>query len=150
MTTQGVGNRRLLKLAAFLETLPKHKFDLDIIVDDNRVFGEDGNEFNLPSADCGTAACAIGWCPNVFPRNCEYQNRGYISVVDKKTQYTDFTFAQNFFSLNRDESYYLFDPAFYNERRQGNKSVAKRIRNFVAKRPDHEEILKAKLTNGHW
>ena len=150
MATRSVGNRRLLKLAAFLETLPKHKFNLDIIVDDNKVFGEDGDELNLPGADCGTAACAIGWCPNVFPRNCEYQNHGYISVVDKNTQKTDFSFAQDFFGLNREESYYLFDPKYYNRRRQGNKSVAKRIRAFVEKRPDDQEILEAKLTNGHW
>lgn len=143
MTTRAVGNRRLLKLAAFLETLPKHKFNLDIIVDDNKVFSEE----DLPSPHCGTTACAIGWCPNVFPRNCAYRFSGYVSVVDKNTQKADFSFAQDFFALKPYESYYLFDPMYYNKRRQGNKSVAKRIRNFVQARPDEQKILDTKLTS---
>lgn len=158
MTTQYVGNRRLLKLADFLEKLPKHRFNLRVIVDDSKVFDwdndgdvEKGFEERLPGASptCGTAACAIGWCPRVFPRNCTYGglNEGWISVESKTTETSDFDFAREFFGLGKEESYYLFDPSYYNDNRSGNKSVAKRIRRFVQKRPTEQEILDTKLTS---
>lgn len=140
-----------------METLPKHKFNLSVIVDDSKIFDWDNDEVTpvkdaesrLPGASptCGTAACAIGWCPRVFPRNCKYtdlDNSGWISVKSKSTENTDFDFAREFFGLNKEESYYLFDRSYYNYYRRGNKSVAKRIRSFAEKRPSLEEIFDAK------
>jgi hypothetical protein len=47
------GNRRLLKLAAHLEELPRERFDYGVYV------GKDWK--GAPDLSCGTTACAIGW-----------------------------------------------------------------------------------------
>lgn len=52
-TTIAVGNRRLLKLAAFLRKLPRKRFNYESWV------GEDWQ--GAPSLSCGTTACALGW-----------------------------------------------------------------------------------------
>lgn len=46
---------RLRKLADFLDTLPREKFDFHIVCRRDK-----------PS--CGTVGCAMGWTPKVFPR----------------------------------------------------------------------------------
>ena len=134
---------RLLKLADFLESLPRRKFDLTLIASTN-------SKAETPSLNtCGTAACAIGWMPNVFPRACKYEDvvlpkneydfdyRNYNNLtVEGKGNYddlTDFQLAEAFFGLdpNKYESEFLFDPESYNYHRRGNKSVAARIRKFA-------------------
>ena len=47
--------KRLLKLAAFLETLPKGKFDY------SSWCGEDAPDGDVNIHTCGTTACAFGW-----------------------------------------------------------------------------------------
>ncbi len=49
---------RILKLAAFLRTLPKVQFNLAIVA--------------MESSECGTVACAAGWCPTVFPHTMKW------------------------------------------------------------------------------
>jgi hypothetical protein len=51
---------RLLKLAAFLETLEHKQFDFALIV---RAWHRDPETH----APCGSICCAIGWLPAVFP-----------------------------------------------------------------------------------
>ena len=131
--------QRLLKLADFLESLPRGRFDLSIIAK----YGDNGN--TPAEKGCGTAACAIGWTPVVFPRACTYTPAlcGYereLSVVSKETGSIDFNFAEEFFGLNAAESNYLFMPDSYPESRRGKKSVAGRIRKFVAGNVPEEEI----------
>lgn len=52
-TTTRIRYDRLEKLAAFLDKLPKKRFDFNTMREER---------------DCGTVACAIGWMPEVFPR----------------------------------------------------------------------------------
>jgi hypothetical protein len=62
---------RLLTLAAFLDTLPRVKFDFDVFV------REDGlpmkEALKAGDHDCGTAGCAVGWLPAVFPRAFKWE-----------------------------------------------------------------------------
>lgn len=55
---QSVYNKRLLKLAAFIEKLPEKKFDIHSMVAKKNKHG-----------DCGTVCCIAGWLPKVFPGN---------------------------------------------------------------------------------
>lgn len=50
------GERRLLKLIAFLEKLPRRKFDFRYIA----------RQADTPK--CGTVCCAMGWTSSVFPK----------------------------------------------------------------------------------
>lgn len=130
--------QRLLKLADFIEALPRGKFDLNIIAKENR----DGEEPSVKT--CGTAACAIGWTPVVFPRACAYTfslfDNSELSVQSKLSGKRDFVFAEEFFGLDCKESSYLFDPESYPSGRRGKKSVAARIRKFVAGNVSKQEI----------
>lgn len=52
-TTVATGNRRLLKLAQFLKTVPAERFNMGVWV------GDDWK--GDPDLSCGTSACALGW-----------------------------------------------------------------------------------------
>lgn len=52
MTTQRTFRARRAKLAAFIRRLPPEKF--------------------TDTYECGTAHCALGWCPTVFPKAWEW------------------------------------------------------------------------------
>ena len=53
--TQKQANR-LVTLIEFLKTLERKKFNFEILREDQ---------------DCGTIGCAIGWCPEIFPKLVE-------------------------------------------------------------------------------
>lgn len=61
---------RCVKLASFLETLDKSKWNYgtfgEISKVDACVIINNGN-VQLKKLDCGTCGCALGWCPTVFP-----------------------------------------------------------------------------------
>ena len=135
--------KRLRKLADFLHTMPKEKFD----------FGTIGLQHGLPPLDalkaghtrCGTVACAIGWMPAVFPRVCKWSAPTYfhrwLSVLSKKhKRVRDFALAERFFGLSADEALYLFQPDHEFEGQRGLSSaasperVAQHIRRFVARK----------------
>lgn len=125
--------QRLLKLADFLEALPRGRFDLDFIAKKN-------NKGEQPAVNtCGTVACAIGWTPVVFPKHCGYTKICMygtdkdLAVYSKECpELKDFYFAEEFFGLDNKEAFYLFMPESYPEGRRGKSSVANRIRKFVA------------------
>lgn len=124
-----MNKKRMLKLADFLENVvPKHRFDLCIIAKEN-----DKGEKPGPNT-CGTAGCAIGWMPNVFPRLCQYVERDWFSyllrVENKETRSKDFKAAEEIFDINSQSSSYLFNPVYYGHKK-GKMTVAKRIRKFV-------------------
>lgn len=131
-----VGKKRLLKLADFLETLPKKKFDLNVYVGDIK----DGQAPNK-QYDCGTTACAIGWCPVVFSRSGvhyqeQYDYGGRLIDMDVVFPTNDGDLqndmgAEKFFDLTEGELNYLFMPNSYMVGRRGPKSVANRIRQVV-------------------
>lgn len=146
---KAVHKTRLLKLADFLEKLPRKKFNFNAVV-----LGDDRPNKTL---SCGSQACAIGWCPVVFPRLSEYYNGKHpawrnrtIFVRSKKDPaIEDFEgVGQELFGLTYQESCALFDPGYggYNARpdlglKQTKadstpKAVAKNIRLFVKRKEE--------------
>ena len=126
-----VGNRRLLKLAEFIRTVPKKHFDMDNIIRTEAEVGKEANalRYALKGEDCHTAACAIGWCPIVFPRLFTFD--GYGMVVERKSRRYDFQAAEIVFALSSPESYKLFSPT------PGNNTpsqVARNLTKFVRRR----------------
>lgn len=150
-----VGNERLLKLADYLENQAKdERFDLSLIAETNEQC-----EFPSKTA-CGTAACAIGHMPQVFPKHCKYQvpfwEDGYredhrisLEVVGKGKldNKSDFSLAEEFFNITSEQADYLFQPDSYGERK-GRKTVAKRIRMLV--RDNGEMNSKTYLGDSYW
>lgn len=113
-----MNKKRLLKLADFLEKLPRKLFDIGII--------REGTHTNLEEAmECGTKACAVGWCPTVFPRLCKVKESQIVSTTKRNLK--NFALARNLFDLNHVESAYLFTSnSDYSA-----KMTARRIRAFV-------------------
>lgn len=158
------GKERLLKLADALEKISKKHFDLDVITKRDHNYISDPENPNNGMSDkdfvdtlkeigkgkkfeCKTAACAVGWCPSVFPRTFKWNEEG--DVVNKKTGREDDIYIVNdFFSINSDQADYLFLPGEYHtseeklqydeamwgrnkEPKISKKRVIKRIRKFV-------------------
>lgn len=143
-----VQKRRLLKLSEFLYCLPAQKFDLDVIVRPGLVSsGEkytdcDGevcdvmndvfpNNKNIKQKDCGAAACAIGYCPVVFPRSAKYDTDESVIFNVGHNDGDNFYGAELFFGLTTSQANYLFLSESYHDSKRGPKSVAARIRSFV-------------------
>lgn len=120
--------QRLLKLADFIENLPKKKFNLNVIAKGKL---EEFNKAVNKKMSCGTVACAMGWMPCVFPRLCKYVEDDYsyndITIVSKNKNY-DYYAAIELFDIDWDTANYLFTPFNYPKNCRGQKSVAKRIR----------------------
>src|SRR3990167_9354732 len=138
--------QRLLKLAAFLRKVPRKHFDLQVItnvettdiygwnltldkilvqIDSLRKVGKKCKRLN-----CKTAACAVGWCPSVFPRVFKWNDNGSVVSVKDENEY-DFLVAERFFCLAEYSSTYLFRPESYRPGHRGPKSVAGRIEKLV-------------------
>lgn len=140
--------KRLLKLADFLDTVPKKLFDLETFA--NIDLDSDGCEVALDKMKkfepkCGATACAMGWCPTIFPKLIKWYrldvnswdgNIEYGVVLkeqEKGKEFRNFKAAEKLFGLNTDEAEYLFQPSRYPSygKNATPKSVAKRIRKFV-------------------
>jgi hypothetical protein len=89
--TQKQANR-LVTLIEFLKTFERKKFNFEILREEK------------PS--CGTIGCAIGWCPEVFPKLVEvrmdsYQDPQFRIRRKNWTQYTNFDdMARELFGLD--------------------------------------------------
>lgn len=130
-TTVKVGNRRLLKLAAFLRTLPREKFDYSIWVIAEKKRGH----------LCGTVACAAGWCPAVFPRQWQwFDDHGLNMILPCLRKGPPRTLLDDlavFFGITHAEVEYLFLPGAWDNNLSKNataKQVARHIERFVAAR----------------
>ncbi len=107
---QDVSNRRLLRLATFLKTVPKERFDFSHWVGR----GWDGRQ----DLSCGTTACALGWAATIpFFRRlglrlARYgENIGYVTCGDGTSPYwASVAAAQMVFGLNYDEVEFIFIP----------------------------------------
>lgn len=102
--------KRLEKLAAFLDKLPRKKFDLKELVSARR-------------GKCIAVACAIGWMPVVFPGEI-YQND------------CDIMIAQEFMDLSYEEAHRLFVSSEDSDlgvlsASATPKQVAREIRKFI-------------------
>lgn len=135
---------RLLKLAVFLDKLPKAKFDFSTITS----LGQKPMMEALKAGRhrCGTTACAIGWMPAIFPRqvcwvgedrpygdlNVGLRSAGAARRVGKAR---NFAVAQRFFGISYEEALHLFNPGDISLRYDATpKQVAKHIRRFVRER----------------
>lgn len=125
---------RLLKLATFLEKLPRKKFNFNTVVT--------GPDIPNKTFSCGSVACAIGWCPVVFPSLAAYVtgSDGWPWTVKTMSDGRDgyVPTGMNLFGLTYDESNALFSPDCGSEIGLPSlpdtatpKQVAKNIRTFV-------------------
>lgn len=127
-------DKRLLKLAAFLEKLPRDRFDYASFVGDDWKGTQD--------LSCGTTACALGWAATIP----EFRRAGltikaipdidggfYADVCTKKHS-GGFKAASEIFGLSNSDSSYLFAPDDEYPEKATPKQVAKKIRNFVKER----------------
>jgi hypothetical protein len=122
------GNRRLLKLAAFLRRLPRKRFDFGEWVG----FDWKGSQ-NL---SCGTTACALGWAatmPN-FRRLGMYLAQPGVVRLKGKTGISSIEVAQIIFGLDHIDAISLFAPSQGLGSNATPKQVARRIEQFVAAR----------------
>lgn len=122
---------RLETLATFLDTLPKEKF----------TYG---------GFWCGTAGCALGWCPVVFKEHWRLR-AGVEPVFIGDPKSNSFSSAELFFGITN--SQHLFMPEMQNTAKYGGKKlgnratpseVAHNIREFIkvmgGEKPKREKI----------
>lgn len=140
MITRKVSAQRLLKLAAFLEKLPRKRFDYTVWV------GYDWK--GSPTLDCGTTACALGWAaamPSFRRLGLRIENdpshpvQPAPVITYKGSRGSNIWIACEVFGVEYDQAMYLFTPGQVYEllpRSPGvhatPKQVAKHIRRFVA------------------
>ena len=127
--------KRLEKLATFLDTLPKQKFNFGVVTDvsDDWTMQE---ALKTKDNSCGTVGCAIGWSPAVFPKVVQWKGKQAIvrmrNPIDAMyPPLTAATVAVELFGMTVDEAYEVFYP---NNRLGDNatpKQVAKQIRKFI-------------------
>lgn len=138
MTWKPMYAKRLLKLADFLQTLPRQKFDFSQIAHQ----GEKPmmQALKARKESCGSVACAIGWMPAVWPKLLLWApnspNSCELSVLMRgdNTGDTNFDIAQRFFNIDYDESMALFYPGWRVNTPDYNatpEQVAAHIRRFV-------------------
>lgn len=127
--------KRLLKLAAFLDTVPNKAFDMSLW----QAQGADKPEGKRPG-DCGFAGCAMGWAAHTrMFRGLSVEPYGLlIYQPDGGAKYTeryweDYEAAAAVFEITEVQALHLFAPSHYESqfRRPTPKYVAKRIRKFV-------------------
>lgn len=135
MTTLATSNRRLLKLADFLDKLPPERFDYSSWVGDDW-----GGRQDL---SCGTTACALGWATTMpeFRRLGLRLDRRLMEVTNAKENVWDsFEAAQVTFGLDSREAHLVFSPRVQYLGLKapgayaGPVEVADHIRRFVAVR----------------
>lgn len=126
------GNRRLLKLAAFLRKLPDGRFYY------NQWVGSDWQ--GAQDLSCGTTGCAMGWAATMpeFRRLGLYlemsDGQGYPALKGKDgEEYTALGAAKKLFALDYDGARHLFIPE-WSERQATAIEVARKIEKFVMTR----------------
>jgi hypothetical protein len=129
-----MNSERLLKMAAFLEALPPHKFGFQ-----NYVYlgsKSPAEALAAPDEHCGTTACAVGWMPAIFPEdfkwveNCSYPT---IHIAAKADYEWKAKKVYAFLGLNSDQFDFLFIPTYSQLGAAATAvQVAAQIREFVA------------------
>jgi hypothetical protein len=131
MVTKRTGNRRLLKLAAFLETLPRRKFDY-MTWSSSIAPGEYTKDL------CGTTGCAMGWACTM-PEFRRLGLRMHFGIPSFPSKFEGGwargnDAADELFGLSGDEAYKVFHPRNERESKATPKYVAEKIRAFVVAR----------------
>jgi hypothetical protein len=120
---------RLLKLAEYLRTVDKRKFDLD-------TWGEVVRDKETGELKCGTTACAVGHA--CF--NPDFRDEGlgisafYLKdggIVPTFNGYYGPYAVSIFFDIDAIQTNHLFYADSYKYGRRGPRSVANRIESFV-------------------
>lgn len=151
---QSYHKKRLLKLADYLaRKVRNEKFNLDIVRE--TIVKKKKNKV----VSCGTIGCAIGYMPEVFPRDIksevidpnddfDYLEDGdeeeyQLEVCFKDTKRNEkagyynpnghdcFDLASKYFGISYAASHYLFNPSDYPRDKRSKKDVVQRIRDFV-------------------
>jgi len=155
-----MNKKRLLKLADFLDELPRKLFDFGTVA-----YAEKGltpKQALKAGPKCGTVGCAMGWAPVVFPRLLKYvketdidptdqfadptqifiELRDKSAILDEWTQHDYSTIASEIFDIPNDDANALFTPDYTSfnsvpaletglSDKATPKQVAKRIRRYV-------------------
>jgi hypothetical protein len=113
---------RLQKLADFLKELPEEKFDYSALRNES---------------ECGTIACAVGWCPEVFPELVK-SFKGHIEFLDDSPAYDAQMIAKKLFNLPFGFSRGLFYPGFqedlgYEFENLGNLASSAQVASLIEK-----------------
>lgn len=131
--SRAVGNRRLLKLAAFLRKLPRKRFDYCTWTGDNWKGAQD--------LSCGTTACALGWAATMptFRRLGLYLNvYGTPELPGARGrewwESPAIVAASRLFSITTNQAGMLFAPD-EDEEDATPKYVARKIERFVKEHP---------------
>ena len=111
---------RLMKLANHLlhGKLGHKKWDFSVLNNGGETYDKKG---------CGTAGCALGECPFVFPRHWKFhkQHTNWFVPVTRETPEMDaFSCAQSFFGIDDREARHLFDPTCQNPEEYGGKYLS--------------------------
>lgn len=115
--------KRLLKLADFLETVPRKALDLSMWVKSKPTKPEGERP-----GDCGFAGCAMGWASHAkLYRGLGW---GWTGFSPNYHGATGWAAAQSLFRIDEDEARHLFSMSDYTTPPTP-KQVAKRIRKFV-------------------
>lgn len=130
MNTQ-TSHRRLLKLASFLDKLPRKRFDY------TRWVGDDWDD--KQDLSCGTTACALGWAaamPEFRRLGLCLTGRGtpegtYVGLRGQDCMFTPLRAATAVFGIFEIDAEWLFQPQ-EEEDFATPKYVARKIRKFVA------------------
>jgi hypothetical protein len=162
-TTRKTSDKRLLKLADFLDALPRralnmnswltltHKDSSDVFADQRDDFkpivkkDNKTNHFVITATEvkqvreCGFAACAAGWACTIpeFNRAGLRLESDYLEDTDFYPEFKSnkgFDALPNFFGIEVKEAYYFFYPDQYKTANPLPTTVAKRIRKFVKDR----------------
>jgi len=114
--------KRLLKLAAFLRTVPDENFNMCNWLTPDRNL----HKHSKASLKCGTAACVGGWATVVF-RDLVYswpKNIIYLKSEPKSKYWCDSeTNLKKFFGLDSKESERLFLMSFYKTAKEKAKEI---------------------------
>lgn len=117
---------RLIKLAKHLESgkLGHKRFDFS-------QFNGEMDPVEPKPYTCGTAGCALGECPIIFPKQWRFDSNSFPAL--RRGDASGYEAGAEFFGLNGVEVRSLFDPSDSGlGGKATRKQVAKRIRQFVA------------------
>lgn len=123
--SQKVGNKRLLKLAAFLRTVPKKKFDYAQVISRTAE--------GVYDLSCGSTGCALGWAsaiPSFRRLGFRSTRHGRVFLKEDPGQAWYPAVGAVFFGMSIDEASQLFSPED-SEFNATPKYVAKKIERFV-------------------
>lgn len=118
---------RMTYLAWFLgEVLPDRFFDIHSYNDFTGIYGNETYEDVISQLveakpKCGTTACAIGWCPTLFPKDWFYTGNSWHPTLGKDGSFEDSIGSgrQDYFGITYTEN----ERLFYGDSRTGKEEA---------------------------